>query len=149
LGGIDRFSYKHERPEMEIMDWEDIDRARTYGIEFGSHTATHSGLTVLNDDQLDEELTRSRDIIAEKLKPNTMALAYPFGLYDDRVKQQTIAAGYDCALGFGNVMSNTYATDLYELKREKVLSRTGIEEFKRITDVRHDFYRKVAGAFGK
>ena len=62
----------HEK-EILTMDWEALRRAAALGVEIGSHTRSHPHLTRLSDDDLQAELTGSR----EALEANLQASAAP------------------------------------------------------------------------
>jgi peptidoglycan/xylan/chitin deacetylase (PgdA/CDA1 family) len=149
VGGIDVFSYKEPRPTMPIMGWGDIGKSLDQGIDYGSHSMTHPNLLDKNHSQLTYELHKSRSILAKKLGVTFFPFAYPFGLFNETIKAQVKSAGYHCALCFGNVLSNSAVTDHFELKREKILHATEIEEFARLADTRNDLWRKMKRMFNK
>ena len=68
------------------------------GHEIESHTMSHPQLSRLSDAQLVYELARSKQILEAKYGVPIRYLAYPYGDYDDRVINATIAAGYEGAL---------------------------------------------------
>ena len=68
------------------------------GIEIGSHTINHAHLPQLTDVELKRELVDSKKSLEDMLGKSVPALAYPFGEWDDRVRQATIDAGYEHAL---------------------------------------------------
>jgi peptidoglycan/xylan/chitin deacetylase (PgdA/CDA1 family) len=103
--GIDRWHDGANADELRSMTWEDAEQLLARGWEVGSHTVTHPLLTGVDDRQLREELTRSRDIIERRLGSCT-ALAYPYGLADERVAEAARQAGYEvaCMLTFAHVV---------------------------------------------
>jgi peptidoglycan/xylan/chitin deacetylase (PgdA/CDA1 family) len=68
------------------------------GHEIESHTMSHPQLSRLSDAQLVYELVRSKQLLEAKYGVPIRYLAYPYGDYDNRVINATIAAGYDGAL---------------------------------------------------
>ena len=143
IGKIDSFSYDHSRDDFKIMSLSEIESSKVDRISYGSHTMTHSDLTDLNQLDLDRELFESKVILNNEIGEKFSALAYPFGMFNDRIKKAVDNAGYDCAVCFGNVLSNSRYTEKFELKREKILSTTPVDEFKRKIDISQDFPRKV------
>ncbi len=143
IGGIDAFSYDKPRPDMPVLGWADIEDSTKYGIVYGSHTMSHRNLAELDDTELSFELSESKNILKRRLGLDFYALAYPFGMFDERVKQVVRDAGYDCALCFGNILSNTKSTDVFEMKREKILNSTSLDDFADLIDVRKDSIRKI------
>jgi len=147
LGRPDSFSYASPRPEFEILSREEImasiSRGGESGLSYGSHTLSHADLTCVTQEALLTELVESRNQLIQLVGSGFTSLAYPFGLYDERVKLATVQAGYDCALCFGNIMSNSRYISPYEMKREKILNSTSLTEFKNLIRVKNDFPRKL------
>ena len=107
IGGIDAFSYDKPRPDMPVLGWADIEDSTKYGIAYGSHTMSHKNLVELYDTALHFELCESKNILKRRLGLDFYALAYPFGMFDERVKQVVRDAGYDCSLCFGNILQSS------------------------------------------
>ena len=128
---------------MPVLGWADIEDSTKYGIAYGSHTMSHRNLVELDDITLRFELSESKNILKRRLGLGFYALAYPFGMFDERVKQVVRDAGYDCALCFGNILSNTKSTDVFEIKREKILDSTSLDDFARIVNIKYDITRKM------
>lgn len=143
LGGIDGFSYARPRPDFEILNRDEIADSQAQRISYGSHSMSHRDLTALDAQQLHHELNESKKCLSALQSSDFYALAYPFGLFNDEVVNASRAAGYHCALCFGNVLSNSRYTSLLELKREKILNRTTLDDFKQLTAVEHDLPRKL------
>lgn len=80
-----------------IMSWEQLARIKDQGIEIGGHTLTHPLLTYEDDETVDRELRRGKQILEQQLGIPVRAFAYPNGDQDRRVRGQVIAAGYACA----------------------------------------------------
>ncbi|MCP4367436.1 MAG: polysaccharide deacetylase family protein [Deltaproteobacteria bacterium] len=143
IGGLDVFSYEEPEADRVLLNWASIEDSIHGGISYGSHTMSHPNLVMLDDKALQYELDESKAILQKHLGVKFHALAYPFGIFDDRVKHAARQNGYDCALGFGHVLSNTRDTDLFEMKREKIDSSTSLKGFARLVDVRNDFSRGI------
>ena len=71
--------------------------ARTGGLEVGAHTVSHRALTTLPDDELRDELMQSRDVIRSRTGIDPTLFAYPYGLWDERVRDAVRGAGYRAA----------------------------------------------------
>jgi len=88
---------QRRHPEtMRSLTWEQVETMAEAGMEFGSHSVTHSHLPELGDEELRQELLDSRRTIAGRLGSCT-TLAYPFGHWDSRVAAAAKAAGYSFA----------------------------------------------------
>ncbi len=80
-----------------LLDAGEIHDMQQRGVSFHSHTRSHASLPTLDDAALLDELTGSRERLAELLGRDVHYLAYPFGHVDDRVRRATHAAGYRAA----------------------------------------------------
>lgn len=87
--------------ELRSLTWEDVVELAGQGWEIGSHTTTHPLLTRASDERLRDELVQSRAAIERRLD-RCSAIAYPYGLADDRVAEAARQAGYTvgCTLTF-------------------------------------------------
>lgn len=83
------------------LTWKEISELKEAGNEIGSHTVLHPYLTKSDDEELNRELTGSRGDIEKGVGEASLAIAYPFGLSDERVWQATSSAGYGAARGLG------------------------------------------------
>ena len=64
------------------------------GVQIGSHSASHARLTRCNDKQLREELVRSKSYLEDVTGQEVVALSYPHGDVDRRVRDAAELAGY-------------------------------------------------------
>ena len=70
--------------------WDDWRTLAATGHEIGGHTMTHAQLSTLSEAEMRQELQDSRDIIdAEVTTQSCLTMAYPYGDYDDLVKEVT------------------------------------------------------------
>jgi peptidoglycan/xylan/chitin deacetylase (PgdA/CDA1 family) len=65
--GIDHWEQSGHAHELEPLDWDGLAALQDAGWEIGSHTHSHPHLTQTSDDQLAEELGRSRELCAQHL----------------------------------------------------------------------------------
>jgi peptidoglycan/xylan/chitin deacetylase (PgdA/CDA1 family) len=77
-----------------LLNLEDIKNMQQRGVCFQSHTRTHPSLPGLDDDNLADQLSGSRESLTQLLGHEVEYIAYPFGHVDERVKAATQAAGY-------------------------------------------------------
>jgi peptidoglycan/xylan/chitin deacetylase (PgdA/CDA1 family) len=92
--GIEEWSDGPDREELLCMSWDELSELAGAGWEVGSHTVSHPRLPELDDSTLDEELTASRGELERRLGRPCTAIAYPYGLWDQRVADAAAAAGY-------------------------------------------------------
>lgn len=106
-----------------IMTWEQIETLHSAGIEVASHTHNHYNLTTLTDEQLDAELSASRNALSEH-GIDAQFLVYPGGHADARVKEFT-ARYYRGGIGTEGAQSitsriNTSPIDSYYVLRYSI-----------------------------
>ena len=85
------------------MEWEDLRELVDMGFEIGSHTVSHSRLSVIDDVmKLKYEITSSKEHLEQKLGVECRYFSWPYGRVDDinaRSLEVIKDAGY--ALSFG------------------------------------------------
>lgn len=84
-------------PAGRIMDAADVTRLVELGMDVGSHTLDHPDLRTCDDGELERQLVASREAVAALAGRPCRSLAYPFGLFDDRVEAAAVATGYELA----------------------------------------------------
>ncbi|MBI4420547.1 MAG: polysaccharide deacetylase family protein [Gemmatimonadetes bacterium] len=99
--------------------WDVIRAAARAGLTVGSHSASHRTLTRLTDDELEQELTVSRDLIYENTGVTPQWFAYPYGIWDRRVRNAVAAAGYRGAVTLDGGL-NQSDSDQWSLRRVNV-----------------------------
>lgn len=113
---------------------EQIEEMQESGlVHFGSHTVSHTRLDMLTEYQIRQELLTSKEIIEGITGKEVTALAYPNGVYTEKIEQLAIAVGYRYA----------YTTDIpqdayYEnsrLPRNYVVRDMPYEEFLEILEL--------------
>ncbi len=115
--GGDNFVNKEQVIEMHDSGFVDIQ----------SHTKYHAYLTRINGEERREELAGSKSYIEELLDKESVAIAYPFGLFDDSVVEEVQEVGYK--LGFTIVSGNEQVRDdRYRLNRKLVTENTNLAD---------------------
>ncbi|CAG8998969.1 MAG: hypothetical protein CENE_00933 [Candidatus Celerinatantimonas neptuna] len=97
---------------------DQINELLEYGIEIGSHTMTHNQLTDLTDNQANQELTDSYQLI-KSLTNDNITFCYPRGAYNTEHLKMVKEIGYLAAVTIqrGNAQD---LSALFNLKRIKV-----------------------------
>lgn len=95
--GIDQWMGGPHAGELAALGWPELQRLARAGWEIGSHTCTHPRLTQLSDQDLEEQVTRSREACERGMQRPCRSLAYPYGDVDARVLDATRRAGYEVA----------------------------------------------------
>ena len=63
-------------------------------IEFGSHTLSHVNLSTITDEQLINELKKSKKEVENITKKECEAFAYPYGKFDEKIVSFVKEVGY-------------------------------------------------------
>lgn len=115
--------------DFRLATWAHIRQAVAEGCELGVHTRTHRNLTALDDAALEEELADGRTAIGERTGAATDCFAYPYGLFDTRVRRAVGRAGYGTAvtMQFG---LNAAGADPLALKRINVPATISLDAFQ-------------------
>lgn len=99
-----------------LMSTEDLHKAEAQGMRIASHTATHRRLALLDDEAITAELEASKEALSTELGYECRHLAYPEGVYDERVAKIAGQAGYSCSLTCDEG-TNAVGCDMHRLKR--------------------------------
>jgi peptidoglycan/xylan/chitin deacetylase (PgdA/CDA1 family) len=117
-------------PSLEgrtMLSWEEIREMERHGIDFGAHTCTHPDLTRSSLERLNAEVRDSKDIVEQGIGRSVACFAYPFGRYDERVRdvvREHFEAACSDRLGFVKADSDRYGlerVDTYYLRTERLL----------------------------
>ncbi|MBU0610128.1 MAG: polysaccharide deacetylase family protein [Armatimonadetes bacterium] len=124
-----------------FLTWDDLKVLAQAGYEIDSHTTTHLNLTrklkklTLEEfqEKVHDELADSYTKIEEELGQAPVAMAYPFGNYDEYVMRTTKESGYLLGLSIdpGAIDSQS---DAYALPRKMVVDGTSLKTFQRNLD---------------
>jgi len=106
---------------LALMSARQIRDAAGEGIEFGCHSRTHPHLTELSSQQLEDEVAGSKADLEELLSGTPTAFAYPYGCYDDRVRD-AVAKHFSIAFTVDGGI-NTVDVDPLTMRRVAVSGR--------------------------
>lgn len=95
--GMERWLGTEHEAELRCMTTPELNELREAGWEVGSHTCSHPMLPAVDDDQLHQELSRSKAVLEQKLSAPCTSIAYPYGAVDQRVAMAAAEAGYAAA----------------------------------------------------
>lgn len=86
----------------QALDWHQVRALEASGlVRFGPHGASHAILTGLDDQTLNEELSRSRQALANGCNRPLPVYCYPNGDNDERVRRHVASHDFPFALGTG------------------------------------------------
>jgi peptidoglycan/xylan/chitin deacetylase (PgdA/CDA1 family) len=101
-----------------LLSAEEIGAWAARGFEFGGHGATHCDLTCVGPERLRDEVVGGRDTLAELLDRPVTTFAYPYGSFNDQVRE-VVGRCFDLAFGLVEGL-NDAATDRTRLRRTMV-----------------------------
>lgn len=84
-----------------FLSWAEVKEMRQSGlISYGSHTAKHIILTQTNEQEIRDELERSKRELVERrvVTPSFLPFCYPNGNHSERVARMVKKAGYQLAV---------------------------------------------------
>ena len=88
-------------------------------VEVGSHTVWHPYLTKITSQEIESELSKSKTDLEILIGKDVTILCYPFGLYNDEVKEIAKSVGYVAGLTFDqDAWQNS--GDLFSIRRISV-----------------------------
>ena len=83
--------------ELPIMEWDAARRLTEKGFECGAHSMSHPRLIDLDAEACRTELLESRHRLEDQLGNAVSHMAYPYGLWNDRVRAIAVECGYQSA----------------------------------------------------
>jgi peptidoglycan/xylan/chitin deacetylase (PgdA/CDA1 family) len=109
-------------PDAAMLRYADLPGLEAAGVEIGAHSHTHRQLDLLPGRDVAEELSASRDLLAEAVGHRIRSFAYPHGYWRSRVRRLVGEAGFDSACAVGNAWSS--AGD-HRLAMSRLMLRAG------------------------
>jgi len=113
---------------LPLFDWRTARELEGAGFSCGAHSLTHPHLAALSEPECRRELAASRSELEDHLGHRVLDFAYPFGSYDERVRQWTADAGYRTACSVRIGISSA-DDDLLALHRVPVSGNDSIFDF--------------------
>ena len=127
VGGSNVWDQVQGRPAVKLMSADSIRQWAAGGIEFGAHSRTHPELDHIDESVMQEEVAGSRTDLEEISGMPVVALAYPYGNYNQAVVE---AAGRSFRLAFTTEQGvNNLGTNLLRLRRTMVQPTDSMLEF--------------------
>lgn len=122
-------------PEAPLMNDEQLLECHSSGlVEIGSHGMSHQHLPQLNDSDVLQEISKSKEKLEAMLNDEVVSFAYPYGDYGGREAKMVCKAGYvfGVATASGPVKM---ADDLMRIRRINMFPKTSNSKF----------WRKISG----
>jgi len=117
-----------------MLNWEQIKQLHLSGMTIGSHNLTHRIPRELGEKELNYELSKSKEMIEEKLKDRIDFFSSPTGFFDPRIERLAKQNGYKGAC-FSKVAHNDLKSDeegFLRLNKIAIKRSYSLEKFKGI-----------------
>jgi len=122
---------RRTRRPAGTLSWRQIEEAAGAGIEIGSHSVSHPQLDQLGANELKAELAESKGLLEDRLGVAATGLSYPFGYFDQTVRDTAAALGYQYACAVGNRLAAP-RDDPFALPRLTIGRPTGRQAFENV-----------------
>lgn len=109
------------------MDWQHLKELVSAGIEIGAHSLTHPYLSKIPEESAKREIEDSKKLLEDKLGIEVRTFCYPYGDYNQKVRDMVAQAGYLMA---------------FTTKRGSFSKSPNLFEIRRITVFGNDFLLK-------
>jgi peptidoglycan/xylan/chitin deacetylase (PgdA/CDA1 family) len=123
-------------PADLFMTWDEVRQISAAGFEVGSHTVSHPLLATIEDQELlTSELKLSRQILKDELGKYPVAISYPGGSYNEKVKKISQEAGYKLGLAVNHHSYNPAKQDIFEIPRIELYNESMFKTRLRMAEV--------------
>lgn len=127
VGKFNKWDYERLKVKKTIMDWQHLKELVSAGIEIGSHSLTHPYLSKIPEESAKREIEDSKKLLEDKLGIEVRTFCYPYGDYNQKVRDMVAQAGYFMA---------------FTTKRGSFSKSPNLFEIRRITVFGNDFLLK-------
>ena len=117
-------------PLLDATALVDLDRA---GLEIGAHSVSHPQLDCISPSAATAQVRDSKAALEALLRHPVDSFAYPFGHFDESVRQAVVGAGFTSACGVKNCLSSL-TDDRFALARLTVRNDWDSELLGRVLD---------------
>lgn len=109
----------------DFMTWEEIKESSKYG-EISLHSYGHGHLTHMSNEQIYKDTKKSYDIFVEKLGFKPQGYVYPYGEYDERVKNQIKKFDFEYIANQSSGSVNS-KSDVFDLNRVALVGKVNLK----------------------
>jgi peptidoglycan/xylan/chitin deacetylase (PgdA/CDA1 family) len=143
VGGTSGWMRAEGEGDRPVLSWPELGEISRHGIEIGAHSHTHPELDTVSARGQAEEARLPKLQLEEHLGVPVSSFAYPFGLYDRRVREAVAAAGYTAACTM-NSWAATSGDHPLELPRVAVFAETDVDSLAARLRASHGPARRAA-----
>ena len=110
----------------DFMTWDELKEVKKYG-EVELHSYSHPSLIKLSNEDIAKDTQKAIDIFEKNMGYKPKIYSYPFGEYDDRVKNEILKFGFDSILNQNNGSVNS-KSDIFDINRIALVENVNINE---------------------
>ena len=110
----------------DFMTWEEIKETSKYG-EIALHSYGHKHLTKLSNEEIFDDTKKAYDMFVEKLGFKPFGYTYPFGEYDERVKDVIKKFDFEYIANQNNGSVNS-KSDIFDINRVALVGDVNLKE---------------------
>ncbi len=118
-----------EDQQREVLTWDQIREMSAGGVAVGAHTHSHRVLATLSQEEQEEELAASKEVLEAQLGTQVQTLAYPVG-GEAHINESTTALarrlGYRAAFTYLTGHNVWGSMDPYRVRRTEGPSRVDL-----------------------
>jgi peptidoglycan/xylan/chitin deacetylase (PgdA/CDA1 family) len=137
IGGLSRWNPVEYIGHRPMLGNSEIRALSAAGHEIGSHAHSHVDLTSVDPARVEEELERSRRVLADITGEPVVAFAPPYGRLNGMVAERARRLGYSHLVRGGRFTANPKGAAPYDLQRITIARGDSLREFA----------KKVSGAY--
>ncbi|HEY4784802.1 MAG TPA: polysaccharide deacetylase family protein, partial [Bacteroidales bacterium] len=115
------------------------------GWEIGAHTLSHPDLTKLSQEESNYEIATSKIRVEENLQSHVVSFAYPFGFYNDEIKDLVRNTGFEFGIAT-DTGGMTIEEDRFAVFRINIFPEENIFQlYKKTSTWYRAYYRRKRG----
>lgn len=122
------FIYTNPLDHERFITWAQVQEMSAAGMDIQAHTLSHPHLRALAPDTAMKEIAESKAILEKRLGKPVVALAYPFGEYNNAVIDLVKRAGFESAVTINSGYLQR-ADELFTLHRIRVSYNDRLQDF--------------------
>ena len=119
----DKVTAEGERSREHLSENDILEMSESGVFEFASHSFNHKLFHQITDEEIEFEVTESKNFIENLTQKDCSVFAYPAGFFTDYAKNALRNAGYKAA--FTTIYGAENNLDVFELNRIEILRRDG------------------------
>jgi len=128
-GGTNEWMWRREFPRRALLSREQLRLLADEGVTIGSHTRTHVRLPEISPEEAETEIVASKAELEDMLGREVAHFAYPYGLFNETVRETIKRAGYRSACSTRSGF-NRPGEDAYLLRRIDVFGTDKLWQFR-------------------